>query len=316
MKVAVLGGDGYCGWATALYLSKQRALVSPLSTASRAGSGTMSSAYRRSLRFGLFPTVFGPGTSIPVRPSSIYVGDVTDYEFLAATISEFRARSGHSLRRAALGSLLDDRPPARLVHPGQQRGRHAQPALCASRTRSRMPPDQARHHGRIRHAEHRYRRGLHHHRAQRPQGRAAVSQAARLLLSPVQGARQPQHHVRLQGLEAARHRSESGRGLRHRHRRIRAGRSADQSLRLRRSFRHRAKPLLRRGRRRPSAHRVRQGRAKRAASWTFATPCAASSWPVCIRPRPASVASTTSSPSSSPCWSWRRWCRRPRPNWA
>ena len=29
----------------------------------------------------------------------------------------------------------------------------------------------------------------------------AVSQAARLLLSPVQGARQPQHSVRLQGLE-------------------------------------------------------------------------------------------------------------------
>ena len=23
MKIAVLGGDGYCGWATALYLSKQ-----------------------------------------------------------------------------------------------------------------------------------------------------------------------------------------------------------------------------------------------------------------------------------------------------
>jgi UDP-sulfoquinovose synthase len=27
-------------------------------------------------------------------------------------------------------------------------------------------------------------------------GRAAVSQAARLVLSPLQGARQPQHHVR------------------------------------------------------------------------------------------------------------------------
>ena len=23
MKIAVLGGDGYCGWATALYLSKK-----------------------------------------------------------------------------------------------------------------------------------------------------------------------------------------------------------------------------------------------------------------------------------------------------
>lgn len=23
MKIAILGGDGYCGWATALYLSKK-----------------------------------------------------------------------------------------------------------------------------------------------------------------------------------------------------------------------------------------------------------------------------------------------------
>jgi nucleoside-diphosphate-sugar epimerase len=43
---------------------------------------------------------------------------------------------------------------------------------------------------------------------------AAVPQAAGLVLSPVQGARQPQHDVRLQDLGAARHRSQSGRGLR------------------------------------------------------------------------------------------------------
>jgi UDP-sulfoquinovose synthase len=30
MKIAVLGGDGYCGWATALYLSKKGHTVSIL----------------------------------------------------------------------------------------------------------------------------------------------------------------------------------------------------------------------------------------------------------------------------------------------
>ena len=28
MKISVLGGDGYCGWATALYLSQQGHTVS------------------------------------------------------------------------------------------------------------------------------------------------------------------------------------------------------------------------------------------------------------------------------------------------
>ena len=32
MKIAVLGGDGYCGWATALYLVAKRATRLPSST--------------------------------------------------------------------------------------------------------------------------------------------------------------------------------------------------------------------------------------------------------------------------------------------
>ncbi len=46
--------------------------------------------------------------------------------------------------------------------------------------------------------------------AQRTQGRASLSQAARLLLSPVEGARFPQHHVRVQDLGIARDRPEPG----------------------------------------------------------------------------------------------------------
>ena len=65
----------------------------------------------------------------------------------------------------------------------------------------------------------------------------------------------------LQDLGAARHGSESGRGLRDDDRRSRARRSAHQSLRLRRSFRHGAEPVLRAGRGGPSADGVRQRRA-------------------------------------------------------
>ena len=64
----------------------------------------------------------------------------------------------------------------------------------------------------------------------------------------------------LQDLGAARHRSEPGRGLRHRDRRNRAGRSADQPLRLRRGLRHGAQPLLRAGGGGASADGLRQGR--------------------------------------------------------
>ena len=69
MKIAVLGGDGYCGWATALYLSK-KGQQSPLSTVSPAGSGTMSWAFKRSRRFFRFRTDFAPGISTPARPSN------------------------------------------------------------------------------------------------------------------------------------------------------------------------------------------------------------------------------------------------------
>ena len=45
MKICVLGGDGYCGWATALYLSNKGMRLRS-SIISRAVNGTMSSAYK------------------------------------------------------------------------------------------------------------------------------------------------------------------------------------------------------------------------------------------------------------------------------
>src|ERR1700761_8474394 len=85
MKIAVLGGDGYCGWATALYLSQRGHTVS-----------IIDNFVRRSYDHEL-----GVQTLTPIRPLAerlrvwheltgktidLLVGDVTDYEFLAAAM--------------------------------------------------------------------------------------------------------------------------------------------------------------------------------------------------------------------------------------
>ena len=73
--------------------------------------------------------------------------------------------------------------------PADQRDRQPQPALLDARPRPRRPPGQARHDGRVRHAQHRHRRGLHRDRAQGPQGHAALPEAAGLALPLLQGPR-------------------------------------------------------------------------------------------------------------------------------
>ena len=123
---------------------------------------------------------------------------------------------------AALRALFDAEPGNRGLHPEQQHRRHAQSPVHDAPPLSRRASRQARHHGRIRHAQHRHRGGLPHHHAQGPDRHAAVSQAARQLLSPLQGARFPQHRVRLPHLGHARDRPQSGRGLRDRDRRDQA----------------------------------------------------------------------------------------------
>ena len=192
MRIAVLGGDGYCGWATALYLSGKGHSVAIVDNFVRRqwdhelGAQTLTPIRPLAERLRVWQQLTG-------KVIDSFVGDVTDYDFLGVFHPRLSARSGGSLRRAALGALLDDRPQARGLHAGEQRRRHAEPAVRDSRIAARLSPGQAGHHGRIRHAQHRHRRRLHHDRAQRPQGRAAVSQAARLVLSPLEGARQPQH---------------------------------------------------------------------------------------------------------------------------
>ncbi len=100
MKVLVIGGDGYCGWATALYLSNKGYEV-----------GIIDSMVRRHWDLEL-----GVDTLTPIAPIQkrlqrwqdltgksidLYVGDITNYEFLSGAMHKFE--------------------PGAIVHFGEQR---------------------------------------------------------------------------------------------------------------------------------------------------------------------------------------------------
>lgn len=108
MKIAVLGGDGYCGWATALHLSARGHAVA-----------VVDNFLRRQWDFEL-----GVQTLTPIRPLSerlriwqeltgnsieLFVGDMTDYEFLSSTIKAFEpdAVVHFAEQRAAPYSMID-----------------------------------------------------------------------------------------------------------------------------------------------------------------------------------------------------------------
>ncbi|HZQ51786.1 MAG TPA: UDP-sulfoquinovose synthase [Bryobacteraceae bacterium] len=108
MKIAVLGGDGYCGWATALHLSARGHAVA-----------IVDNFLRRQWDFEL-----GVQTLTPIRPLSdrlkiwqeltgnsieLFVGDMTDYEFLSSAIKAFEpdAVVHFAEQRAAPYSMID-----------------------------------------------------------------------------------------------------------------------------------------------------------------------------------------------------------------
>ncbi|HEY9893219.1 MAG TPA: NAD-dependent epimerase/dehydratase family protein [Candidatus Sericytochromatia bacterium] len=100
MKVLVIGGDGYCGWATALYLSNKGYEV-----------GIIDSLVRRH-----WDRELGVDTLTPIAPIQkriqrwqdltgksidLYVGDITNYDFLVRAMHAFE--------------------PGAIVHFGEQR---------------------------------------------------------------------------------------------------------------------------------------------------------------------------------------------------
>src|ERR1700692_3048387 len=88
MRILVLGGDGYCGWPTALHLSHRGHQIA-----------VVDNFLRRLWDHELGVTTLTPITPLPERLRSwkhlsgeaieSFVGDVTDYEFLSSVVSAF-----------------------------------------------------------------------------------------------------------------------------------------------------------------------------------------------------------------------------------
>ncbi|MDY7014066.1 MAG: NAD-dependent epimerase/dehydratase family protein [Cyanobacteriota bacterium] len=108
MKVLVIGGDGYCGWATALHLSNKGYKV-----------GILDSLVRR-----YWDLKLGVETLTPIAPIErrierwkeltgksieLFVGDITDYDFLIKTLRQFEPESlvHFGEQRSAPYSMID-----------------------------------------------------------------------------------------------------------------------------------------------------------------------------------------------------------------
>ncbi|NEP87663.1 MAG: NAD-dependent epimerase/dehydratase family protein [Okeania sp. SIO2C2] len=108
MKVLVIGGDGYCGWATALYLSNQGYEV-----------GILDSMVRRHWDMEIQVETLTPIAPIQKRIQrwkdltgktiDLYIGDITNYDFLSKTLRQFEPESivHFGEQRAAPFSMID-----------------------------------------------------------------------------------------------------------------------------------------------------------------------------------------------------------------
>jgi UDP-sulfoquinovose synthase len=108
MKICVLGGDGYCGWATALYLSKKGHEVAIVDNFLRRqwdhelGVQTLTPIQPLADRLRVWQELTG-------NVIESFAGDVTDYDFLASVIESFRPQAvvHFAEQRAAPYSMID-----------------------------------------------------------------------------------------------------------------------------------------------------------------------------------------------------------------
>jgi UDP-sulfoquinovose synthase len=108
MKIGVLGGDGYCGWATALYLSRQGHEVA-----------IVDNFVRRQWDYELGVQTLTPIRTMPERLRAwkdasglsidSYTGDLNDYEFLSGFIQDFEPEAvvHFAEQRSAPFSMID-----------------------------------------------------------------------------------------------------------------------------------------------------------------------------------------------------------------
>jgi UDP-sulfoquinovose synthase len=108
MKIGVLGGDGYCGWATALYLSARGHDVAIVDNFARRqwdhelGVQTLTPIRPLAERLRVWHELTG-------RAIQLFVGDVTDYDFLSSFVAKFEPESivHFAEQRSAPYSMID-----------------------------------------------------------------------------------------------------------------------------------------------------------------------------------------------------------------
>ena len=108
MKIAVLGGDGYCGWPTALYLSAKGHQVSIVDNYIRRqwdhelGVQTLTPIRPLAKRLEIWHELTG-------KQIELQVGDITDYDFLSSYFQAFEPEAviHYAEQRAAPYSMID-----------------------------------------------------------------------------------------------------------------------------------------------------------------------------------------------------------------
>jgi UDP-sulfoquinovose synthase len=108
MKIGVLGGDGYCGWATALYLSAKGHSVAIVDNYARRqwdhelGVESLTPIRPLAERLRVWEQLTG-------NTIELFVGDVTDYDFLHSTVRSFEPEAvvHFAEQRAAPYSMID-----------------------------------------------------------------------------------------------------------------------------------------------------------------------------------------------------------------
>ena len=107
MKILVLGGDGYCGWATALYLSSKGHTVAIADNFARRqwdhelGVQTLTPIRPLAERLRVWKELTG-------HTIDLLVGDVTEYDFLSSIVIGFRTRGRGPFCRTTRRSLFHD----------------------------------------------------------------------------------------------------------------------------------------------------------------------------------------------------------------
>ncbi len=108
MRILVLGGDGYLGWPTALYLSR-RDTPSGLSTTSPGASTTSRWAWTASCPCQTCNIGSAAGQELSGLTLDTYIGDLTDATFVSETFASFApdAIVHFAEQRSAPYSMID-----------------------------------------------------------------------------------------------------------------------------------------------------------------------------------------------------------------